>query len=412
MKLTDTEKRVLDGSEGWAKQTALSILKDLGELYDAPCFIPVSSVHIDMTLYLAEAGLDFTETMAEKGGRFSVPTSLNPSAADLLRPEALRVSPEICEKNERLDRAFLSMGAAATRTCAPYQSGLVPRFGEHLAWGESNAIAFSNSIIGARTNRIADLMDVCAAVAGRTPLFGLHITENRKARKKIVLDGFTDSDFQNPGIYPLIGFTAGKMAGDDVAAVSGMPAGVPVDSLKGLLAGAASSGAVGLMHLVGITPEAQTEEMCLAGNIDEFVMTPKDITASLESLTRSESRRPELVVLGCPHYSFQEFRILEQALQGRKIHHDQKLWAFTSRAVYAFIAEAGILGKLVKAGVNVFTDACPLFYPSENWHFETIASDSAKFVNYCHSQTGRKSVYLSTSACVETAVAGKIPEGL
>jgi predicted aconitase len=309
-----------------------------------------------------------------------------------------------------LEKAYLKMKAAPTWTCAPYQHGIIPRFGEQIAWGESNAIAFANSIIGARTNRYADLMDICAAIIGKVPKFGLHLTENRKAKMLIRLKEITTQMFENEAIYPLLGYLFGEMAGDQVAAITGIPQNIKIDSLKGFCAAAASSGAVGLFHMVGITPEAQTLEMCLHGNKPENVydITPKLIEEAEDRLWTVKRDAIDLIVTGCPHYSPSEFYRLVQLIKGKKVHSSVVFWVFTNRMVYACIKDNGILADLTDAGVMVFTDGCPLQYPKETWHFTAAMTDSAKFANYCFSQSGLDEAYASIKDCVETAVRGKI----
>jgi predicted aconitase len=410
MDLTDEEKSILDGQQGEAARVALSVLVDLGDLFGAEELMPVSQVHIDATLYMVDAGLEFGEKMVDWGGKVAVPTSLNPSAIDLQRWEALRVPPEILSKHKRLEAAYLNLRATPTWTCAPYQHGIVPRFGEQIAWGESNAIAFANSIIGARTNRYADLMDICAAIIGKVPKFGLHLPENRKADMLIELRDFDGSMFADDSIYPLIGYLFGEMAGDRIAALTGIPQHVKIDSLKGFCAAAASSGAVGLCHLVGITPEAHTLEMCLGGRKPQqvFGITPAEVRTAEERLRTAENNAVDLVVTGCPHYSTAEFIRLANLLHNKKVHDSVVFWVFTNRTVYAWIKNNGMLSELVDRGVMVFTDGCPLQYPRERWQFKAAMSDSAKFANYCFSQCGLGAVYASVEDCVETAVCGKI----
>ncbi len=410
MRLTNEEKSILDGKQGEAARIALSVLVDLGELFDAEALMKVAQVHIDATLYMVDAGLEFAEKMVEWGGKVAVPTSLNPSAIDLQRWEEYRVPAEILPKHKRLEAAYLHMRATPTWTCAPYQHGLIPRFGEQIAWGESNAIAFANSIIGARTNRYADLMDICAAIIGKVPKFGLHLTENRKAEMLIQLKGVTGSMFADDAIYPLLGYLLGEMAGDQVAAVTGIPQNVKIDSLKGFCAAAASSGAVGLCHLVGITPEAQTLEMCLQGHKPQTVLeiTPQAIRETEEKLRTVKNDAVDLVVSGCPHFSTAEFIRLVQLIDGEKVHDSVVFWVFTNRVVYAWIKNNGILSDLIDRGVMVFTDGCPLQYPRQAWHFNAAMTDSAKFANYCFSQRGLEAVYGSIEDCVETAIKGKI----
>ncbi len=410
MRLTDEEKSILDGQQGEAARVALSVLVDLGDLFGAEELMPVSQVHIDATLYMVDAGLEFGEKMVDWGGKVAVPTSLNPSAIDLQRWEALRVPPEILSKHKRLEAAYLNLRATPTWTCAPYQHGIVPRFGEQIAWGESNAIAFANSIIGARTNRYADLMDICAAIIGKVPKFGLHLAENRKADMLIELRDFDGSMFADNSIYPLLGYLFGEMAGDRIAALTGIPQNVKIESLKGFCAAAASSGAVGLCHLVGITPEAQTLEMCLGGRKPQQVLgiTPAEVKEAEERLRTVKNNAVDLVVTGCPHYSTAEFVRLVNLLKNKKVHDSVVFWVFTNRTVYAWIKNNGMLTELVDQGVMVFTDGCPLQYPRERWQFNAAMSDSVKFANYCFSQSGLGAVYASIEDCVETAVRGKI----
>ena len=322
MRLTDEENSILDGNRGEAARVALSVLVDLGTLYGAEELMKVSQVHIDATLYMVEAGLAFAEQMVEWGGTVAVPTSLNPSAIDLKRWAAYGVPAETLPKHKRLEVAYLNLRATPTWTCAPYQHGLVPRFGEQIAWGESNAIAFANSVIGARTNRYADLMDICAAIIGKVPRFGLHLAENRKAKIQIKLEGISGDMLANESIYPLLGYLVGEMAGDRVAAVTGFPRDVKIDSLKGFYAAAASSGAIGLCHLVGITPEAQTLEMCLHGSKPRRVLetTPAEIRRADERLCTAKNDAVDLIVSGCPHYSTAEFIRLAKLMKDNKVH--------------------------------------------------------------------------------------------
>ena len=265
MHLTPEEEQVLSGCRGEAARIAMAVLADLGTVFGADRLIPVAQVHIDTTLYMVDAGVEFAERMASQGGRFCVPTSLNPSAIDLLHPEAMRVPADLLENSRRLERAYLAMGAAPTWTCTPYQHGFVPRFGEQIAWGESNAIVFANSVLGARTNRYADLMDICAAIIGKAPHFGLHLEGNRRAELIVDAAGLPRHVSADPAAYPLLGYRVGELAGDRIPAVTGIPAEVSTDALKAFGAAAASAGAVGLFHMVGVTPEARRLEMCTGG---------------------------------------------------------------------------------------------------------------------------------------------------
>ncbi|MEE4607478.1 MAG: aconitase X [Desulfobacteraceae bacterium] len=371
MDLTPEEQRILAGENGEAARIAMAVLVDLGTVFGADRLIPVAQVHIDTTLYMVDAGVEFAERMAATGGRFCVPASLNPAAIDLLHPERMRVPADLLENSRRLERAYLSMGAAPTWTCAPYQQGLVPRFGQQIAWAESNAIVFANSVIGARTNRYGDLMDICVAIVGKAPCFGLHLEANRHADLVIDASTLPRPVLCDPASYPLLGYIVGELAGDRIPAIVGIPADVPVRALKAFGAAAASSGAVGLFHMVGVTPEAGSLELCTGGRKTEetHVVTAKDLAGTAEKLSDPDLTRPNLVVVGCPHYSYPEMATLAQLLNGRRVHPDVACWAFTSRAVYGWMEHSGLLQALTNTGVTVFTDACPLQYPKTAWSF-------------------------------------------
>jgi hypothetical protein len=226
----------------------------------------------------------------------------------------------------------------------------------------------------------------------------------------IQLKEITAQMFEKEAIYPLIGYLLGEMAGDQVAAITGIPQNIKIDSLKGFCAAAASSGAVGLFHMVGITPEAQTLEMCLHGNTPKnaYDITPELIKKAEDRLWTMNKDAVDLIVTGCPHYSPAEFIKLAQLTAGKKVNSSVVFWAFTNRSVYAWIKDNGILTDLTDAGVMVFTDGCPLQYPKETWQFNGAMTDSAKFANYCFSQSGFEAAYASLEDCVETAVRGKI----
>jgi predicted aconitase len=287
---------------------------------------------------------------------------------------------------------------------------LIPRFGEQVAWGESNAIAFVNSVIGARTNRYGDLMDICAAIIGRVPGFGLHLTRNRKAEIHVRLDGVGKEALENRAIYPLLGYLIGEIAGDRVAAVTGIPRDVGFDSLKAFSAAAASSGAVGLFHIAGVTPEAKTLAACLKGGKagETHEITPGMLRDARERLWGARRDFADLVVTGCPHLSFAELGRLAGLIEGRRVDSGVAFWAFTSRAVYGWIETCGILKLLSDCGIQVFTDGCPLQYPKESWRFGAAMTDSAKFAHYCFSQTGHGAALGSLEECVESAVHGRM----
>ncbi len=302
------------------------------------------------------------------------------------------------------------MGAIPNWTCAPYQDGIVPRFGSHVAWSESNAIAFVNSVIGARTNRTGDLIDICSAITGRYPKFGLYLDENRKAEVLIKCDNLAENILKDPCFYPLLGYLAGDKAGNKVVAIEGIPKTVSADSLKGLGAAAASSGSIALFHVIGVTPEAHTREMCLKENgpQNSITVTPEMIENMEEKLWTTTEERIDWIGFGCPHFSFSEFMALAGLIRGRKVSKKVDVTVFTSRNIHTWINQLGILKILEDAGIRVYTDGCLLLYPESMGHTGTMMTNSAKAANYIYSQAGLKAAYGSIKDCVDSAMEGTI----
>ncbi len=241
------------------------------EVLEADRLIPITGAHVDSCLYHGQATLDFVDRLVDGGATVRVPTTLNVGAVDLLHPELWRGDPDLGAQGRRLMDRYRALGCRPTFTCAPYQlADARPGLGEQVAWGESNAIAFANSVLGARTNRYGDFMDVAAAITGRVPDAGLHRTDERRARVVLSLgDDVPPALLDEDSLYPVLGIVIGRLAGARVPAVVGLPPGVGEDRLKALGAAAASSGSVALFHVVGSTPEAATLADALQGTAPE-----------------------------------------------------------------------------------------------------------------------------------------------
>ncbi|MBO4288940.1 MAG: DUF521 domain-containing protein [Lachnospiraceae bacterium] len=260
MKLTEFEKSMLKGEMGEGVRAAMEIVVQLGELYGAERLLPISCAHIDAAAYTTvwEAGSDFVEFLADHGARVAVPTTINPVSRDIRNWKALGVSEAFAEKSRRLEDAYLRMGVIPTWTCAPYQDGSVPGFGETVGWSESNAVNYVNSAIGAKSERLPDLADVCCAIVGRVPEYGAYLEKNRGGDLLFSLQGFDDTWFSDSMDYALLGYYVGEAAGSRVPVVEGLPETAGPDDVKAFSAAAASGGAVCKFHLVGITPGDDT----------------------------------------------------------------------------------------------------------------------------------------------------------
>lgn len=416
MKLTEYERELLDGSHGEAVRMSMRVLYDLGKYYGAEEFVEISACHDDSTVYFGEAQVAFAEHLADIGAKFAVPTSTNACALDMERWDIQKHQPDWMAATRRIEASHLKLGAVPSWTCAPYQTGFSPAFGAQVAFAESNVIAFMNSIVGARTNRYAGPLELLCGIAGRVPNFGLHKTENRYAQGLVVLgDDIQDEMFDDPCMFNYVAYAYGKIVGDRVWALKGLPKrNLTTDNLKQFSATAASSGGIALFHLIGITPEAQTLEMAFGGKEPTEIITIgiKEIQDAETQLCKHSENGPiDLVSLGCPHFSYAEFQELEDILAERRIHPSTSLWVFTSRANMANAESSGLLDRIKRLGVQIFADGCLMEYPTAAWGTKSIMTNSGKFATYCFNKVGIHPIFGNLQDCVETAVAGKVIRG-
>lgn len=269
--LDSHERRLLQGACGDGAALAMRVIVESGRVLGATRLVEIRSAHIDSCLYHGDSGTLFAERLVSLGARVAVPTTLNVGALDLLHTGLARLDPAARTMARRMMTAYVAMGARQTWTCAPYQAGHRPSTGEDVAWGESNAVAFCNSVLGARTNRYGDFLDICAAIAGRAPQTGLHLPENRLARVLIDASGVPQAFWRDDIAFPILGAWLGRAVGRKIAAIEGI--GHPTeDQLKALGAAAASSGSVGLFHVIGVTPEAPSRAVAFGNSPPEEII--------------------------------------------------------------------------------------------------------------------------------------------
>ena len=407
--LTPHERALLTGEHGDGAAVAARVVVAAAELLRAPELIEVTSAHIDGCLHHGDGGVEFAERLMNGGGRVAVPTTLNVGALDLLHPGTVRADPHTTDMARRQMEAYVAMGAAPTFTCAPYQVGHLPAVGEQVAWGESNAIAFVNSVCGARTERYGDFLDACCALTGRAPYVGLHRTENRRARVVVDVTAVPRSLASKDVFFPVLGTWLGLEVGSEIAVIEGLPATTTRDQMKALGAAAASTGSVALFHIAGVTPEAPTLEAALAGLPPERTVrvTSESIRPALDRLTTSESIGPiDAVAVGSPHFSVHEFEDLARALAGRKCA--VPFYACTARSTLAEIETAGHAAPLREAGVEIVVDTCVVVTPILPPAGGVLMTNSGKFAHYGPSNTGYEVVYGSLEDCADSAVSGRV----
>lgn len=409
MKLTARDEQFLNGDFGDAAKMAMHILVQLGDVMGADEMMDIEQVHVDGCIYESEAHLDFAERLAALGGRVILPTSLNATSLDLHNWEAWGVNPHWASKARRMANAYLSMGCKPTWTCAPYQTEFVPKFGQQIAWAESNAIVFANSVIGARTNRYGDFTDICAALTGRVPKVGLHLTENRRGEILFELEEISAALRRDDAFYPVLGHYLGKRTGDKIPVIQGLPRDTPQDALKALGAGAASSGGVALFHAVGVTPEAPTLEAAFGGNsYDTVAVTLRDLCDARADLSSADGSHLDAVVLGSPHFSLQECLRLVELIQGQRVHPSVEFIITTNRIVYTALEARGLLSILTKAGVRLCQDTCILLSPMLRQEIRVLMTNSAKYAYYTPNLIDRRVVFGSLRDCVASAVEGRV----
>ncbi len=408
--LTDHDRALLSGEHGPAARMAMSIIVRMAEVFGAERLLNIQGAHIDSALYMGDATLEFAERLASLGARVVVPTSLNVSGVDERGWREWAVPPDWAEKARRQMAAYQGMGCAPTWTCTPYQTGFKPRPGQQIAWGESNAIAFANSVIGARTERYPDLLDICAAITGRVPAVGLHLKENRAATLLLRLVDVPHELQADDSFYPVLGHLMGKLAGEGKPAVLGLQAAPGEDQLKTLCAAAASSGSVGLFHLVGITPEAPTLQAAFQGREPEQTIdvTLDMLRAARRELTSAAGQALDMVALGCPHFSLAEFRRLAPLLQGRRRHPQVRFLVTTNRAMAARAEQAGLLEPLRRFGGQVTLDTCILTTPMLPPEVKVLMTHSAKYAYYAPGLLSTQVVFGELEDCVRSAVEGRV----
>jgi len=403
---------MLAGEAGGAQAMAMRIVTGLAESMDARELLSIEGAHIDSCLYHGQSSIDFAQRLADGGAAVAVPTTLNVSSLDLLHPDLFHGPVDEAALSRRLMSLYESMGCTPTWTCAPYQLEERPSFGQHIAWAESNAIVFANSVLGARTHRYGDFIDICAALTGRAPAAGLHLDEHRRGEVLFRLRGVSDALLDHDVLAPILGYLIGHEAGARVPVIEGLPPDTPEHRLKALGSAAASSGAVGLFHAVGVTPEAPDLETAFDGQPTATTIDVglAELRIARDRLTTATVDQQPLgaVSLGTPHYSVTEFGRLVELLDGRRISPAVKCFVNTGRDIWNEIGLRGWAAALEASGVQVVTDTCTYITPVMGEFSGYALTDSAKWAHYAPGNLGIDVAFGSVDDCVESAVSGQL----
>ncbi len=410
MRLTDEERRILDGAGGEPQRIALGVLVKLGEVYGADRLVEIASAHLVASSYqiAGEAGIEIYTRLAEQGARVKVRTTSDPGSIDFARWRDFKTPAEYAERQIRIAELLDRMGVIPTWTCTPYTTFNVPRFGEDLGWSESSAVIFANSVIGARTNRLAAYVDLCAALTGRVPRFGLHLPERRRGEVLFELDPDLSAGFADH-YFPALGYLVGQRVGDRIPVIAGLPR-ATFDQLKAFGAAAAASGSVALYHMVGITPEARTMEEAFGGRppVERLRVGRQEIARILDQMSTGEGGPVDVVGVGCPHASIDQMRRYAALLDGKRVHPGVQLWVCTNSVVEEMARRMGYVQVIERAGGRLMVGTCHNDCPLGAWGFRRLATDSGKFAYYTPTTVGSECVFTSTEACIQAALTGRV----
>lgn len=399
--LTPEEQAMLAGEAGPGVQKAMEIVTTLGRIYGATELVPIASVQVSGVSYknLGDAGLEFLEEWAATGARVRVPTTLNPAGMDLLAWRELGFSAAFARRQQAVIAAYTALGVKPTCTCTPYLVGYVPEVDQHVAWAESSAVSYANSVLGARTNREGGPSALAAAITGRTARYGLHLDENRLAT--VVVD--IRCPLTSASDLGALGYLVGQRVGSRLPYLRFWHSEPESWNLNTLGAAMAASGAVALYHIEGVTPEARARDM-LASDAHRLVVD--DLSPGYTALD-GPAREVDLVSLGCPHASLAELEAIAVYLGGRQVK--TALWITTARATRRAAEEAGWVARIQAAGGRVVADTCMVVAPVADLGFRTMATNSAKMAFYAPAHSDLSVRFGSTERCLDAALTGSWP---
>ncbi|OOF90703.1 hypothetical protein ASPCADRAFT_178694 [Aspergillus carbonarius ITEM 5010] len=416
IRLSDVDRGLIHGDYGAAARVAMRIVLRMAELLEAHELINVTQVHVDGCIYTGPGSLRFAERLRDLGGKVRVPTSLNSISVDQKRWRAQGVDVAFGEAAEKLARAYMDMGACPTFTCSPYQLTSAPRMGDQVAWAESNAVVYANSVLGARTMKYPDFLDIAIALTGRAPNAGPHLDHHRRASLIFRIPDVPELQDVDDSFYPLLAYHVGTLATHQIPVIVGLESLAPnKDDLKAFGAAFATVSSAPMFHMVGVTPEAKTlEETTRPGSAPRSVdVRIEDLIPCWDTLNSASHGQPvDLVSLGNPHFSLTEIRRLAALCRGRTKEDGVTVMVTCGRATYGLACQAGLVEELERFGVQFVTDTCwcmiaaPII-PSSN---HAIMTNSGKYAHYGPGLTGRKFYIGSLARCVDAACRGRPSE--
>jgi predicted aconitase len=394
---------MLAGHAGEAAKIAMRTLCIMAAVDRAPRLLDVSRAHIDGCILAHDANLVFAEKMLALGAQVQIPTTINAISVAQDNWRGLGMSQAFASKANRLANAYVAMGAQATMTCAPYLLENPPAADEAIGWSESNAVIYANSILGARTAKHPDYLDLFIAITGRAPDCGVYRAEQRQAQVEVRVSLPPSYD---DALWPMLGWLVGTLAPNSIPLLTGLEAARPSgDDLKALCAAFGTTSAAPMLHIRGHTPEGNRDASpdCVQHHIQA-----QDLEKVWQSFNRPDVQSLELIAIGSPHASVGECELLARLFKGRHCAADTTCIVTLGRSVYAQLEKRDIVAQLQSAGVTLICDMCwcsmtePVF-PVEA---KTLMTNSGKYAHYAAGLTGRQVRFGSVGDCVEAAITG------
>ena len=412
IRLSDRDKQLLAGRQGRGTQLAMELIVKAAEVSGAKALIDVTKAHVGSGCLGGRITVDFVEFLVAEGATVAIPTQTTAVLLDSTNPGlcAAGVSEERFKASSRLMGLAERLGCEPVWTCAPYLLPNPPQLGEQIVGSESNAVTYYNSVLGARTNKYGDFLDICAAISGRVPHVGLHTDKGRRGQILFRLSGLPHALLEEDLFYHALGHFVGRRAQDAVSVIEGLRAPVHNDRLKAISAAVAASGGVSLFHAPGITPEAPTTDAAFQGKAPEAIIevTPRALVAARDSLSSLTQGALNAVCVGTPHFSLSEMEEVVTLLHGRRVHADVHFYISTCRFVAEQARALGWLDALARAGAELVLDMCTYTAPVVRGCEGEVMTNSAKWAYYAPGFLGVSVAFGSLRECVESAIQGRV----
>jgi predicted aconitase len=410
--LDDADRALRDGADGPAMQLAMRLVLRAAEIMRAPSLIPVSFAHIDACFYAGRAHVDFARYLLDNNAKLKVPAWTNNGVVSLANPDLRDESadPETVRGARELMHLYEALGCKPVWSCAPYQLPGGPKLGDHIVAGESNAVSFYNAVIGARTNKYGDYLDVACALIGKAPFAGLHTDAGRRGELLFTTTGIPERWKSENIFFHLLGLHIGRIAGQRIPVIAGLPTTADRDALKALSAAMAASGGVEMWHAIGVTPEAPASAEAFSEDTQAEIheITAMDLRRARDELTSASDGPLDMIALGTPHFSLAECEALAALLDGRRIKPGLPVYVSTSRYVLAEARKRGWADAIENAGAEIITDSCTYYSPRVRRCRGRVMTNAAKWAYYAPGMLGVEVCFGSLAECTESAIRGEV----